>query len=181
MTQLLDRFINFILIGLIIFTPIAFGSVELWAFSLMELGILLIIILAAVQRYILDFSKWSNLPNDRNVHNVLNDQNVIPGFLLALFLLLILFQMLPLPSDIIKIISPKTFALRNSLTFDLSPLTSHLSFVPFATRIEFFKWLTLTGLFLFLLNWKLFNRNIMNHLILTIMLVGIAESLYGML
>jgi O-antigen ligase len=100
--------------------------------------------------------------------------------------------MIPLPSDIIKIISPKTFALRNSLTFDLSPLTSsytfepsalnfQLSFVPLATRIEFSKWLTLTGLFLFFLNWKPFNRNIINHLILIIMLVGIAESLYGML
>lgn len=112
MTQLLDRFINFILIFLLIFTPIIFGSIELWAFSLMELGILLMIVLAVIQRYILDGSKRSSLPND---------QNVIPGFLLSLFLLLVLFQMIPLPSEIIKIISPKTFALRNYLTFDLSP------------------------------------------------------------
>jgi O-antigen ligase len=100
--------------------------------------------------------------------------------------------MIPLPSGIVKIISPNTYALRHSLTFDLSPLTSsytfepsalnfQLSFVPLATRIEFSKWLTLTGLFLFFLNWKPFNRNIINHLILIIMLVGIAESLYGML
>ncbi len=46
-------FIKFILIFLIVFTPIAFGSIELWAFSIMELGILLIIILWAVQSLIL--------------------------------------------------------------------------------------------------------------------------------
>jgi O-antigen ligase len=88
--------------------------------------------------------------------------------------------MIPLPSDMIKIISPKTFALRNSLTFDLSPLTFHLSFVPFATRIEFFKWLTLSGLFFFLLYWRHSNKDLI-RLILIIMLVGIGESLYGML
>ena len=49
---MVNLFIKFILISLIIFTPIAFGSVELWAFSLMELGILLIIILWAIQKII---------------------------------------------------------------------------------------------------------------------------------
>jgi O-antigen ligase len=60
-------------------------------------------------------------------------------------------------------------------------LMTTVSFVPFATKIEFLKWLTLTALFLFLLNWKLFDRKIINQLILVIMVVGIAESLYGML
>jgi len=41
--------------------------------------------------------------------------------------------------------------------------------------------LTLAGLFIFLLNWKPFNRSTLNHLVLLIMAVGIAESLYGML
>jgi len=193
MTQLLDRFINFILIGLIIFTPIAFGSVELWAFSLMELGILLIIILWSVQLAIRHAPRGVHgSPEPHRIQGYSPEPHMVQGafripnsaimiVFLSLFLLLILFQMIPLPSDIIKIISPKTFALRNSLTFDLSPLTFHLSFVPFATRIEFFKWLTLTGLFFFLFNWKPFNRNTINHLVLIIMFVGIAESLYGML
>ena len=175
MTQLLDHFINFILIGLIIFTPIAFGSVELWAFSLMELGILLIIVLWVIQSAI---SQQSPNWNDDSAFRI--PHSAFPIVLLSLFLLLILFQMIPLPSDMIKIISPKTFALRNSLTFDLSPLTFHLSFVPFATRIEFFKWLTLSGLFFFLLYWRHSNKALI-RLIPIIMLVGIAESLYGML
>jgi len=194
---MLNNIIKLILIILLIFTPIAFGSVELWAFSLVELGILLIIILWAIQSLIFN-SQWA-MSNRQSAMN-LNSELRTPSFplrtihfvFLFLFLFLVLIQMIPLPSGIVKIISPNTYALRHSLTFDLSPLTSsytfepsvlsfQLSLVPFATRIGFFKWLTLTGLFLFLLNWKPFNRNIINHLILIIMLVGIAESLYGML
>jgi O-antigen ligase len=142
----------------------------------MELGILLIIILWAIQSFIL------RTPNsNERIHAFTHLPINAVAVFLFLFLFLVLIQMIPLPSGIVKIISPNTYALRHSLTFDLSPFTFHLSFVPFATRIEFFKWLTLTGLFLFLLNWKPSNRNIMNHLILTVMLVGIAESLYGML
>jgi O-antigen ligase len=174
---MLNHLLKYILISLLIFTPIAFGSIELWALSLMELGILSIIILAALQRLIFDVSSRPKITNDQSGHNFLNVQNVI----LCLFLCLVLVQMLPLPSGLLKIISPKTYALRQTLNFESSALSSPLSFVPFATRIEFLKWLTLSGLFLFLLNWKPFNRRMMNHLILTVMLVGIAESLYGIL
>ena len=181
---MLNNVIKLILIILLIFTPIAFGSVELWAFSLVELGILLIIVLWAIQSFILRTPSFPlRTPNSelRTIHFVF----------LFLFLFLVLIQMIPLPSGIVKIISPNTYALRHSLTFDLSPLTSsytfepsalnfQLSFVPFATRIEFFKWLTLSGFFFFLLHWRNSNRDVI-RLILIIMLVGIAESLYGML
>ena len=192
---MLNHIIKLILIILLIFTPIIFGSMELWAFSLMELGILLMIVLWAIQSIIAN-RQWAkgnsqSLINDPNDHNVLNVPNVIFVFI-SLFLLLVLFQMAPLPSGLIKTISPKTFSLYHSLTSDLAPLTSsyglepsalsfHLSFVPFATKIELLKWLTLTGLFLLLLNWKGFDRKTTSHLILIIMLVGVSESLYGML
>ena len=47
---MLNKAIKLILMFLLIFTPIAFGSMELWAFSLMELGILLMIILWATPK-----------------------------------------------------------------------------------------------------------------------------------
>ncbi|RPJ04801.1 MAG: hypothetical protein EHM36_09315, partial [Deltaproteobacteria bacterium] len=46
---MINRFIEILLILLLIFTPVAFGAMDLWAFSSMELGILLIISLGAVQ------------------------------------------------------------------------------------------------------------------------------------
>jgi len=179
---MINYFIKFILIVLLIFTPIAFGSMEIWAFSLMELGILLIIILWAIQSIIARKSAIRNLQFSIGFNSEPQTPNFAFCFIfLFLFLLLVLFQMIPLPSGMIKIISPKAFALRNYLTFDLSHLSFPVSFVPFLTRIEFFKWLTLSGLFLFLLNWKPSNRGSdIRHLIPVIMLVGIAESLYGM-
>ncbi len=178
-----NSLIKFILIGLLIFTPIAFGSMELWAFSLMELGILLIIILWAIQTTIRHAPRGMHgSPEPDMVQGAIcNLQSAIPIISLSLFLLLILLQMLPLPSGIIKIISPNTFSLRQQLlmTNDQLPMTS-LSFVPFATKIEFLKWLTLSGLFFFLLYWRNSNKDVV-RLIIIIMFVGIAESLYGML
>jgi O-antigen ligase len=177
-----DKAIKLILIFLILFTPIAFGSMELWAFSLMELGILLVIILGIVQGVILYIAKQPTSPNNPNGYNVLN----VSIILLSLFLLLVLFQMLPLPSGILKWISPKTYQLRfelSALSFppETQPLALNfpLSFIPFLTQIEFFKWVTLAALFFFLLNWRLSNQSILN-LVPVMMLVGIAESLYGM-
>jgi len=168
--------IKFILILLFLFTPIAFGSVELWAFSLMELGILFMILLWSVQWFILRSPKSEVRSQNFSFRN---PQYRIPILLLSFFLLLILFQMIPLPSGMVKILSPKTYALRHALSFEPSALSFQLSFVPFVTRIEFLKWGCLAAFFLFLLQWKPSNGSILN-LIPLIMWMGIAESLYGM-
>ena len=111
--------IKLILILLLIFTPIAFGSVELWAFSLMELGILLIIILWAIENIIV-----RPLASEKSFNSAIrNSQSAIAVTLLSLFLLLILFQMIPLPSGLLKILSPKTYALRSALSFEPSALS----------------------------------------------------------
>ena len=180
---MIDHFIKFILIFLIIFTPIAFGSIELWAFSIMELGILLLLILWALQNIII---RTPN-PSPQNVYSQLKTLNSpLPIVLLSIFLVFILFQMLPLPSDLLKIISPKTLELRKSLSMvdsQLSTLNSkfQISFFPFATQIEFYKWFTLIGLF-FLLCSKLIDDkfHMTSHLIVAIIFIGVAESLYGM-
>jgi len=176
---MLDSLIKWVLIFLLVFTPIAFGSQVLWAFSLMELGILLIIILWAVQRLVY---RPSVTPTSTN------PQSSIPLTLLliSLFLALVLLQMISLPAGIIKTISPKTYELRNQLsvinpiTNNQSPITT-LSFFPLATKVEFFKWLALAGLFFFLLHWRLSDNRyrITDHLIIAIFLVGVFESLYG--
>jgi O-antigen ligase len=174
---MINNIIKLILILLLVFTPIAFGSMELWAFSLMELGILLIIILWGIQSGIGNRQRAITLNSElKNLPSAISYQpSALALILLSLFLCLVLLQMLPLPPGIVKVISPKTFFLRQQL------LMTTFSIIPFATKIEFLKWLTLSGFFLFLLNWKVFNRKMMNHLILIIMLIGVAKSLYGML
>jgi len=99
--------------------------------------------------------------------------------------------MIPLPAAMVKVISPKTYELRTQLSNIPLPIASGLtpiphslfplSFFPFATKIEFFKWFTLIGLFFFLLQWKLLanGQRATKHLIIVIMLVGVIESFYG--
>lgn len=67
-------------------------------------------------------------------------------------------------------------------SFGSSASTSPLSFFPFLTQIEFFKWLALIGLFIFLLRWNSLEQSgrAIKQLIIVVMVVGVLESLYGM-
>ncbi len=223
-----DHIIKWLLICLLVFTPIALGSVEIWAFSLMELGILLLIALYIIQN-LLTHRRSSGLahprvkslvphpspppndpvtqlPIDPLLPLVPRPSLSVPVFILSLFLALVLLQMIPLPSAVLKVLSPKAYELRtylmtnDSMTKSPSPLVSGLtpyalrlapsffglwplSLSPFATKVEFSKWITLTGFFIILLRWKGLGGKFpgTNHLLVAILLVGVAESLYGML
>jgi hypothetical protein len=223
---MIDRTIEILLIFLLVFTPIAFGSQVLWAFSLMELGILLIIILWAIKG--LSFRPSVTIRKNDLKSEIPNPKSEIKLaiLLLSLFLGLVLLQMVPLPTGVIKIISPKTYELRNQLSV-IRPIvgtesrlkkseirsqksevrnqepeirnpkseiqnpqarptnhelrTTTLSFFPMGTKIEFLKWVTLAGIFTFLLRWGLWDSGYRktNRLIIAIFLVGVFESLYG--
>jgi O-antigen ligase len=182
-----NSLIKLILIFLLVFTPIAFGSIELWAFSIMELAILLIIILWVIQSIIVrplasEKSFYSAIRNPWPVQcgaNFTGPQSAMPLVLVFLFLLLILFQLLPLPPGLLKILSPKTYTLRSALSLEPSALSFPLSFVPFVTQINFLKWLTLIGLFFFLLYWGNSDKDVISSIPI-IMFMGVAETLYGM-
>ena len=179
---MINTLIKFILIFLIIFTPIALGSMELWAFSIVELTILLIIILWAVESVIVrPVASEESLNSPFRIRH-----SAFIMVLLSLFLLLILFQMISLPSGLVKVLSPKTFELRNFLSVS-DPQSAvgnphfSISFFPFLTQIEFFKWLTLIALFIFLLSWRPLAQGdrTKKQLLLVVMGVGVLESLYG--
>ena len=175
---MLNRAITLLLIALILFTPLAFGSMEIWAYSLMELGILLIVMLWAVQTGIARL-----LGSEKSSPSAIyNPSSAVPMVFLALFLLLVLFQIVSLPSGILRIISPKTFAVRSSLSLGPPASSFPLSFFPFLTRIEFFKWLALAGLFVFLLGWRPLEQSgrTRKQLLVAVMAAGVLESLYGM-
>jgi O-antigen ligase len=172
--KMMDYLIKVILFFLLMVTPLAFGATEIWAFSIMELGILAILIFWAIQN-LFRISEFG-------VRNL--KYEIV---FLSLFLVLILFQMIPIPPGIMKIISPKTYELRHLLSISdsqrsIQHVNFPISFVPFATRIEFFKWLTLSGLFLFLLYWNsLKGRDrVTSQFLVLILLMGVFESLYGM-
>ncbi len=186
--------IKLFLLFLFIFTPMAMGSVELWALSVMELVILLMVTLWVLRSFVLNgalFSKISHFSRggqgtpvsgfvQKSVDSSLFKTTLI---LLALFLCLILFQMVRLPSGLIELLSPKAYELRHQLRVGNDPMEfMPLSLFPLGTKIEFLKWITLSGFFLFLLHWRCSDEShrTARQLIVVILLMGFLESFYGM-
>jgi O-antigen ligase len=182
------------LLFLFIFTPMAMGSVDLWALSVMELAILLMATLWALRSFFLNsalFLKTFHFSRERqDTSNFgLVQTSIDPSLfrttlvLLALFLCLALLQMVRVPSGLIELLSPKAHELRHQLRVGSGPMEfMPLSLFPLGTKIEFFKWITLSGFFLFLLRWRSSDEShrTTHQLILVILLVGFLESFYGM-
>ena len=175
---LTDQIIRVLLMALLVFTPLARGSVDLWAFSTMEFGILLVIVVWAVGQLPTSSRRIVSTRLSSNTRHY-----VLPGVLVFLFVTLVTAQMIHLPSKMVEFASPKTYALRSVLTAPGGSLrVMPLSFFPLGTKIELMKWLTLSGLFFFLLNWApLKEKDRLPHqLIFVLLLVGAFESLYGL-
>jgi hypothetical protein len=104
MTRICDRIFTGSLLFLILLTPFAFGAVEPWAYTAMEVIIFALVIVWMAKRAILarQANTQNRTPNNRH--------RLAPFALpLALFALLGLFQLIPLPPEILKIISPQTY------------------------------------------------------------------------
>ncbi len=175
-----DFLIKIIIIFLLIFTPLAFGAIEIWAFSIMEIGILVIIGLLIIQYFFF----W---PSNNSVYY---KPSFLPSgimWLSLLFIGLIILQIVPLPSELLKIISPQGYHLRQKL-MSFPGITSGLfaywpiSVFPFATKIEFWKWVSLFGFFFALLAWPNFHwrERSSRQFIVVIIFVGSAEAIYGL-
>jgi putative inorganic carbon (HCO3(-)) transporter len=186
--------IRLFLLFLFIFTPMAMGSVELWALSVMELVILLMVTLWILRSSVLNGALFTKAPyfarEEQGIRDsVLVQKSFDPSLfkttliLLALFLCLVLLQMVQLPSGLIELLSPKAYELRHQLRVGNDPMEFiPLSLFTLGTKIEFFKWITLSGFFLFLLRWRSSDEShrTTRQLILVILLMGFLESFYGM-
>jgi hypothetical protein len=99
-----EKIIEFGLIFIILFTPLAFGSVYVWAYSIMEITVFSMLIVFVVKKCWIHEEKIS-----------------FPLFFPVIaFLALILFQMTPLHPSAMKLVSPKTYELY-SRTLDRYP------------------------------------------------------------
>lgn len=91
----MDRLIYALFLFMLLFAPVAFGTVELWSFIILETVSLLAVTLLFLKKI------TSKEP-----------LFVIPGMVpLGIFLAYMVFHIVPLPPGLIKIISPETYAL----------------------------------------------------------------------
>ncbi len=179
--RLTDLLIKLLLIFLLIFTPLAWGSMDLWASSVMEFGILLIAVLWGIQQIVRSSSNDGRATGIWQM--IIERQWVLPSILMTIFVGLAVFQVINLPSKLIELVSPNTVELRRQLQVSNEPVSwVTLSFFPHATKIELFKWVALSGLFLFLLRWKLQEDGyqVTRQLIWILLALGCLESVYGL-
>ncbi len=191
---MVNAVIRLFLLFLFIFTPMALGSVELWALSVTELVVLLMVTLWVVQSSVLKGTLLAGVSHTLRVGRNIHDSGFaqkgfdLPLFkiitiFLGLFICLILFQMVQLPSGVIELLSPKAHALRHQLKVGNGPMGwMPLSLFPLGTKIELLKWITLSVFFLFLLHWRSSEdwHRATRQIITVILLMGFLESFYGM-
>ncbi len=160
-----DRLIEAGALFLLVFTPLAYGTVEPWSEAMAEL-VVLAMALVWVLRMLLDRELRIELP---------------PGWLPAmLFLVLILLQAVPLPSGLVEWVSPwlvqlhQTAAAQTGTTLSLVPF----SLDPHATWREGLKLVAVAVFFLVVYNTSRTRAQIRRGL-WAMVIMGTVISLFG--
>ncbi len=137
---LFDRTIELLLIGLALFAPAAFGAVEPWSEQIVIAVVALTTICFCLKLLLYPQTpfiwSWTYVP-------------------IALFLLLVCFQLLPLPLGVIRFLSPGTVALKTHLLSDISaspPRTMPISFYSWATLHDLRLLLAIVAIYIVCLN-----------------------------
>ncbi len=168
MVRLPDQIGFCLLLFLIVFTPLAFGSVHTWAYTLTECVALLMISCPLLQAAIKGEFVWVKAPFNACV----------------LVLLAYLFlQTLPLPASLIANLSPETLADHARRLAPGEPLSSmgniSLSLNPRKTWVDWSKIATYFAVFFYIVN-RVRTRREINLLIAAILSVACFEVLYGL-
>ena len=167
-----DRIIFAGIIGLLIFAPVFFGSVHVWAYTVVELGVFALLALWVLDRFI--FSK-----ND-TVAWVKTPANLF----LILLVGLIGLQLVPLPSFWAAFFSPQTYADKETLYSVLARAGAGsggwmaLVYFKHPVVIQGLKLITYLGMFFLVIN-TVRSKKRMDILIYVLIFLGLFEALYG--
>ena len=104
-----NRIIEFGLIAIVIFSPLAYGSVSVRSYSLMELTVFFLALVWIVKMGLCkQLGFWSNKTSSSSRRNRSLRLFYFP---IIFFFLLSIFQLIPLPAKVIKFLSPNTYKL----------------------------------------------------------------------
>jgi hypothetical protein len=186
----MDKFTKSGLIFLLIYCPLAFGAVHIFSFTVMEIGVLLLLtgwLLSQIFHSPSTITGGSAIaegsraiPSSSREKRTLSMLEWTPLHTLGIFFIsLILLQLIPWPSLWVKAISPGTFRVYKQALGTVPDFIS-LSLYPYATRIGLFKVLAYLGVFFLIINWADSKAKIQG-LVYAFAFVGIFEALYGIL
>ena len=162
-----EKIVEYGLYFLIIFTPFAFGTVEPWSIATAEVVIFTIAL------------AWGfTMVGRGEIRIEKTSLNLCWLFVLGFGL----FQVLPLPLQVIRVLSPKAYGLYQEMAFD-SAFTSSwhtLSLYPYATKQDLLRLFALALLFWVVAN-HLRTREQVNRVVRLIMAVGFLLAIFGII
>ncbi|MDD3952807.1 MAG: O-antigen ligase family protein [Lentisphaeria bacterium] len=162
-------------IGLVlVFSPLAFGAVHVWAYAFVELVVFFLLALWCLDRWVISRQKpfqWVSTP--------------LNGFAL-LIMALILIQTAPLPAFVVDLLSPKVFADKTQIRDLLAQGGDEanpgkwfaLSYYLHSTQVQGLKLAAVFGVFFLVVN-TVRSKGRINFLIYLLVFVGLFEALYG--
>ncbi|MFO7667338.1 MAG: O-antigen ligase family protein [Desulfobacterales bacterium] len=136
LVNIIDKAIEKGVIFLLIFTPLAFGTVQQWSVAVLEITAFSLFFLLLLKKVF----ELSRVSDSRHPLKCLS----------ILFICLagiILFQMLPLPEALLQIISPTALATHRNFGNHATGAFHTVSINPYATRQELFKLLAYAAVF----------------------------------
>ena len=156
----IDAIIEKGIIFLLIFTPLAFGTVQPWSIAVMEIIAFTLFFLYLIKK-ILQNPPSSLRPPPSVLCPYLSSvishpssafNHHLPSALCLLFFLLCLFQMLPLPEALLKVISPSSLATYRDFGNSPGGALHPISLNPDASRQELFRLLAYAAIFFVIVN-----------------------------
>ncbi len=153
-------------IFILIFSPLAFGTVEQWSFTIMETLSLLALCLLLF-----------NQMKDREPY-LFDIPGIIPLILLLAYMLI---QLIPLPSSFVKLISSNTYALYSETAGIVEPI----GWIPLTinkkqTLIEFFRITSYAGLYIVTVQ-LLAKKEYLKKTVMAIIIFASVLSLFAMI
>jgi O-antigen ligase/Tfp pilus assembly protein PilF len=140
----------------LVFSPLAFGTVEPWSYAVMEISI------AAALLLCLGFVIQNDLPLAE-----------VPGFFfIAILLGWVLFQLVPLPAFLVRVLSPAAFEIQNNAAFaGQGGAWMVLSVHPSATVAQFFRYGAYAAAYIVAVQ-LLANRDLLRQAVFLVALFG---------
>ena len=175
----MDILITVGLIFLIIYCPLAFGAVHIFSFTLMEMGALLLLS-AWLLKQVWNGPKKGPLGAEREGGKYGIEIESTPLYYFgSLFIGFIILQLIPLPWQTAKIISPGTLKVYKEAFKEL-PAFMTLSIYPYMTKINLYKVLAYVGIFFLIVNWADSKKKILG-IVHALIALGTFEVIYGII
>jgi O-antigen ligase len=182
MSKVIDKIVFSGIIFVLIFTQLAFGGVHVWAYSVFEIIVLILFFLFLLNQVVGQYrsSKRKGKKAVVTIQWVVTPLNIF----FILIISFIVIQLIPLPSFIVKFISPLTFELKK-YAYELKHVSNNdsiawmnLSHYNFATCNELFKLLAYAALYFMVIN-SVRDQKRINILIYVFVGMGLFQVMYG--